>query len=53
MSREQKIGLEIAKLLIESGLSIDDQLIVINNVRKKLEFCKIKGREIEQIKIKL
>lgn len=41
---------EIVKLLIESGLSIDDQLIVLKQVREKLQFCKIKGMEIDQQK---
>ena len=35
-------AMEIVKLLIESGLSISDQLKVINNVKEKLEFCKKK-----------
>jgi hypothetical protein len=53
MSQIHKKAMEIVKLLIDSGLSIDDQLIVIQNVRKRLEFCKIKGREIDQIKLKI
>lgn len=53
MTKENSIhkkAMEIVKLLIESGLSIDDQLIVLKQVREKLQFCKIKGMEIDQQK---
>lgn len=45
----QKLAMEIVKLLIDSGLSINDQLKVINNVREKLLFCKKTGQEIKQL----
>ena len=38
--RTHKLAMEIVKLLIDSGLSINDQLKVINDVREKLLFCK-------------
>lgn len=46
-----KLAMEIVKLLIESGLSINDQLKVINNVREKLSFCKKTGQEMKQLKL--
>ena len=47
--RTQKLAMEIVKLLIESGLSINDQLKVINDVREKLLFCKKTGQEMKQL----
>jgi intergrase/recombinase len=41
------LAMKIVKLLIESGLSIEDQLKVIKSVQKRLEFCKVKGQEIK------
>ena len=38
--RTHELAMKIVKLLIESGLSINDQLKVINDVREKLLFCK-------------
>lgn len=52
--REEKIhkkAMDIVKLLIESGLSVNDQLKVINNVREKLLFCKKTGQEMKQLKL--
>lgn len=46
-------AMEIVKLLIDSGLSISDQLKVINNVKEKLEFCKKTGQELKQLKLEL
>ena len=48
-----KKAMEIVKLLIESGLSISDQLKVINNVKEKLEFCKKTAQELKQLKLEL
>ena len=42
-------AMEIVKLLIESGLSINDQLKLINNVKERLEFCKKTGQEMKQL----
>ena len=47
--RTQKLAMEIVKLLIESGLSVNDQLKVINDVREKLLFCKKNGQEMKQL----
>ena len=44
-----KLAMEIVKLLIDSGLSVNDQLKVINNVREKLLFCKKTGQEMKQL----
>ncbi len=38
-------------MLIDSELSISDQIKVINNVREKLLFCKKAGAELKQLKI--
>lgn len=46
--RTHKLAMEIVKLLIDSGLSINDQLKVINDVREKLLFCKKTGQEMKQ-----
>ena len=51
--RTHKLAMEIVKLLIDSGLSTNDQLKVINNVREKLLFCKKTGQEIKQLKLEL
>ena len=48
-----KLAMSIIKLLIDSGLSINDQLKVINNVREKLMFCKTTGQEMKQTKLDL
>jgi hypothetical protein len=37
------LTMKIIKMLIESELSIDNQLKVIKSVQKRLEFCKVKG----------
>lgn len=46
--KTHKKAMKIVKLLIESGLSVNDQLKVINNVREKLLFCKKTGEEMKQ-----
>ena len=45
----EALAMEILKLLIDSGLSINDQLKVINDVREKLLFCKKTGQEMKQL----
>ena len=35
--------------IIESGLSVNDQLKIINDVREKLLFCKKTGQEMKQL----
>ena len=49
--KTHKKAMEIVKLLIESGLSINDQLKVINSIRERLEFCKKTGQEMKQLKL--
>ena len=50
--RTHELAMKIVKLLIESGLSINDhQLKVINDVREKLLFCKKTGQEMKQLKL--
>lgn len=51
--RTNKLANEIVKLLIDSGLSITDQLKIINNVREKLIFCKTTGQEMKHTKLEL
>ena len=47
--RTHELAVKIVKLLIESGLSVNDQLKVINDVREKLLFCKKTGQEMKQL----
>lgn len=47
--RTHELAMKIAKLLIDSGLSVNDQLKVINDVREKLLFCKKTGQEMKQL----
>ena len=47
--RTHKLAMKIVKLLIDSGLSVNDQLKVINDVREKLLFCKKTGQEMKQL----
>ena len=49
--RTHKLAMKVVKLLIESGLSINDQLKVINDVRDKLLFCKKTGQEMKRLKL--
>ncbi len=51
--RTHKLAMQVVALLIESGLSIQLQLEVIENVRQKLIFCKTTRQKIEQFKMKL
>ena len=51
--RTHELAMEIVKLLIDSGLSVNDQLKVINDVREKLLFCKKTGQEMKQLKLEL
>jgi hypothetical protein len=49
--RTHEIAMKIVKLLIESELSISDQLKVINDVRQQLIFCKTTGLEMKQLEL--
>ena len=54
MTKEQKqhkLAMDIVSLLIESGLSITDQLRVIEMVREKLKFCKETGQKLNQLEL--
>lgn len=48
-SEIHKLAIKITALLIDSELSIKEQLQVINNVREKLIFCKKTGQEMQQL----
>ncbi len=41
------------RLLIDSELSISNQLKVIKSVKERLDFCKQAGLEIKQTKLEL
>lgn len=49
--KTHKLEMKIIKLLIESELSIKDQLEFIKSVQKRLEFCKLNffNYDIQQI----
>ena len=47
MSNHQ-LEMEIIKLLIESKLSIHNQLKVIQAIKTRLDFCKKAGQEMKQ-----
>lgn len=49
--KKHQLAQKIIKILIESDLSIDDQLEVIKNVQDRLQFCKIAGTKCRQMKI--
>ena len=56
MENKNKIhegAMKIIKLLIDSKLSISNQLLVLKNVREKLDFCKKLGAEMQQKTLKL
>lgn len=39
--RKQELVQKIIKILIESGLSVNNQLEVIQNVKERLDFCTV------------
>ena len=43
--------MQMVKILIDSGLSISNQLKVIHNVKERIEFCKKTGAEMQQKKL--
>jgi len=53
MKSIHETSIEIIKILIESELSINEQLKVIRNVKEKLDFCKSVGIEMKQLKLNL
>ena len=46
---KHELAMKICKILIESDLSISDQLKVIESVRERLQFCKQTGQEMKQL----
>ena len=51
--KEHQLAMKIIKLLIESGLSVSDQLQVVKGVQKRLEFCELTAHKMEQKQTKL
>lgn len=51
MEQSKKLANKIIELLIDSRLSVSDQLKVIKLVKEKLEFCRNTGLEIKQQKL--
>lgn len=49
--KHKELAQKIIKLLIESDLSITQQLKVIWMVKSRLDFCKQTGEEIKQTKL--
>lgn len=50
---KHELAMKICKILIESDLSISDQLKVIESVRERLKFCKQTGQEMKQTTLDL
>jgi hypothetical protein len=48
---KHQVAMEIVQTLIESGLSFNDKLQLIENVRERLKFCKQTGAEMQQLKL--
>jgi hypothetical protein len=46
---KHELAIKICKILIESDLSISDQLKVIEVVSKRLKFCKQTGQKMQQL----
>lgn len=46
-----ELAQKIIKLLIESELSISQQLKVVKMVKERLDFCKNTGAEMKQTKL--
>ena len=50
---EHQLAMRVIKILIESGLSVTDQLEVIKGVQQRLQFCKLTAHKMEQKQTKL
>lgn len=48
-----RIEQRIIKLLIDSGLTISEQLEAIKGVQERLQFCKITAHKMNQKQLKL
>jgi hypothetical protein len=46
---KHELEMIICKILIDSDLSITDQLKVIESVRERLKFCKETGQKMSQL----
>lgn len=49
--KKHELAQKIVKLLIDSELSIFEQLKVIKNVKERLDFCKNTGQKMKQTKL--
>lgn len=49
--KNHQLAQKIIKILIESELSINQQLKVIAMVKERLDFCKNNGAEMKQTKL--
>lgn len=49
--QKYQLAMKITGMLIESGLSITNQLRVIEMVKERLKFCKETGAELNQQKL--
>jgi hypothetical protein len=50
---KHQLAMKICKILIESDLSISDQLKVIEMVKERLKFCKETGQKMSQLTLNL
>jgi hypothetical protein len=46
-------AMKVIAILIDSELSISNQLQVIKMVKERIDFCKSTGRELTQLKLEL
>jgi hypothetical protein len=51
--KTQDLAQKIISVLIESGLSIGEQLKVIKNVKERLDFCITTGMQMKQLTLEL
>jgi intergrase/recombinase len=51
MKTKHELAQEIVKILIESGLPLDQQLKVLQMVKEKIEFCRNTANEMRQTKL--
>lgn len=47
---KHELAQKVIKILIDSGLSINQQIIIIKQVKERLDFCKKIGEEMRQQK---
>jgi len=51
MKTKTELANDIIKILINSGLSLSDQLKVIELVKERIIFCKKTGQKMQQIEL--